>query len=166
VPFPASAPAAPQPPPPPPQKFAGHRLIVIYFDLDGVPAELQTRAISASAGFIREQMQPNDLVAIMTATPGIKVVEDFTFDRDRLVAGLGKLSFDTNSDAAGLDGLLSATKLLRPLPNKKALVYFATPASRQSLAQAQIQTVIEAAQSANVAFYPIDISALPAADRK
>jgi hypothetical protein len=111
-------------------------------------------------------MQPNDLVAIMTAAPGVKVVEDFTFDRDRLVAGLGELSFDTNSGAGGLDGLLSATKLLRPLPNKKAMVYFTTPGLRQSIGPAQIQTVIEAAQSANVAFYPIDISALPAADRK
>ncbi len=159
------APEPEQPPPPPPQRFAAYRLIVLYFDLGGVPAELQARATATGAAFVKNQMQPNDLVAIMTANPGVKVVEDFTGDRDRLVAVLGKLSFDSSSGAGGLDRLLNATKMLRPLPQKKALIYFTTPELRQLAGPAQLQTLIDAAQSANVAYYPIDISAL-VTDRK
>jgi VWFA-related protein len=158
---------APAPPAPPwPPQFEGKRLIVFYFDLDGTPAEWQAHATSASAEFVRSQMQPNDLVAIMTASPGTKVVQDFTSDHDRLIAALGELSFDSNSDAGGPDGLLTVTKMLSALREKKSLVYFTTPAFRQSLSQDQIQSLIDLGKSANVAFYPIDVSTLLGAGRK
>jgi hypothetical protein len=132
-----------------------------------MPAELQARATSASAGFVESQMQPNDLVAIIQWSAGrINVVEDFTGDRDRLIADLAKIDNSPTSDAGGLYGLMNATMTLRTLREQKALIYFTGPAFRQSVGRDQLQTLIEAAQQANVAFYPVDVSALPAADRK
>lgn len=128
---------------------------------------LQARAISASAGFVESQMQPNDLIAIMKWRAGrLNVVEDFTGDRDRLIASLADLENRPNSDAGGFDGLINATRMLQPLREKKSLIYFTGPAFRQSIGRDQLQTLVEAAQQASVAFYPIDVSALPAADRK
>jgi len=161
----APAPAAAVPPPPaPPQD--GKRMIVLYFDLDGAPTESQARAASAAAKFVETQMRPSDLISIMTCSGGVRVVEDFTADRDRLIADLGQLENRPASDAGGLEGLLTATKMLGALPEKKELVYFTTPAVREKVGPDQIQTLIESAQSANVAFYPIDVSALIAAGRK
>ncbi len=163
---PAPVDASPAPAPPPASPQLGNRMIVLYFDLDGAPAETQRRAAAASAKFIESQLQPNDLVAIMTCSGGVKVVEDFTAERDRLIADLGQLENRPASDAGGFEGLLSATKMLSALREKKELVYFTTPAFREKVGPDQIQTLIEAAQSANVAFYPIDVSALIAAGHK
>jgi len=143
-----------------------NRMIVLYFDLDGAPAESQRRAAAAAAKFVESQVHPNDLIAIMTCSGGVKVVEDFTADRDRLIAVLGQLENRPASDAGGPDALLAATRMLRLLPAKKELIYFMAPAFRQSTSPDQLQTLIQAAEQANVAFYPVDVSALIAADRK
>ncbi len=129
----------------------------------------------------------------MTFASDIKVVEDFTDDRDLLAQDIRKLvigegqgldetvSDDSASDTGAafqqddtefnifntdrqLSALESAVKMLASLNEKKALVYFASGMTRNGLDnQAQLQATINAAIRSNVSFYPIDARGLVAA---
>jgi len=64
-----------------------------------------------------------------------------------------------------LSALESAAKMLAPLPEKKALLYFSSGISKSGVEnQSQLRSAINAAVRANVSFYPIDsrgLAALP-----
>ncbi len=52
--------------------------------MTAMPPPDQLRALAAAQKFIRTQMTPADLVAIMRYAGGaVKVLQDFTADRDR-----------------------------------------------------------------------------------
>src|SRR5208283_1455619 len=63
-----------------------------------------------------------------------------------------------------LSALETAAKMLGTLPEKKALVYFASGMTRDSNGnnQAQLTATVNAAIKANVSFYPIDARGLVA----
>src|SRR5580658_6647285 len=66
-------------------RYRDHRLLAIYFDMTALPPGDQLRAIDGARKFIRTQMTPSDLVAIMMFTGGaVNVLQDFTDDRNRL----------------------------------------------------------------------------------
>jgi VWFA-related protein len=174
-------------------KYRDKRLMVMFFDMTSMPIQDQMRAQSAALKFLNTQMTASDLMAIMTFASDIKVVEDFTDDRDLLTQDIKKLvigegqgldetvSDDSASDTGAafqqddtefnifntdrqLSALESAVKMLASLNEKKALVYFASGMTRNGLDnQAQLQATINAAIRSNVSFYPIDARGLVAA---
>ncbi|MGO9232013.1 MAG: VWA domain-containing protein [Bryobacteraceae bacterium] len=174
-------------------KYRDKRLMVMFFDMTSMPIQDQMRAQSAALKFLNTQMTASDLMAIMTFASDIKVVEDFTDDRDLLAQDIRKLvigegqgldetvSDDSASDTGAafqqddtefnifntdrqLSALESAVKMLASLNEKKALVYFASGMTRNGLDnQAQLQATINAAIRSNVSFYPIDARGLVAA---
>src|SRR5437763_9848810 len=66
-------------------KYKDRRLMVMFFDMTSMPISDQVRAQAAAEKFLKTQMTKSDLVAIMTFSSDIKVVEDFTDDRDQLL---------------------------------------------------------------------------------
>ncbi len=165
VPTPAPVPAAPRPAPaqapaPAPQT-ANHRLIVLYFQVPVMNSDEQVRAVSAASRFISAQLQPDDRVAVMTCC-AVRVLQDFTPDTALLLQALnlvptGAPAQQDPAAAGTLDDLQTAVKMLSPMPGKKALLYFSKVVPRS---QPSVQSVIDAAVLANVAFYPIDVSGL------
>ncbi len=174
-------------------KYKDRRLMVLFFDMTSMPINDQIRAQDSAVKFIKTQITPSDLVAIMTFSSDVKVVEDFTDDRDKLIKDVKGITvgegqgFDITdtSDAASdtgaaftaddsefnifntdrqLSALETAAKMLGALPEKKALVYFASGMTRDSNGnnQAQLTATVNAAVKANVAFYPIDARGLVA----
>ena len=173
-------------------KYRDKRLMVMFFDMTSMPIQDQMRAQTAALKFLNTQMTASDLMAIMTFASDIKVVEDFTDDRDlltqdikKLVIGEGQGLDETTSDDSASDtgaafqqddtefnifntdrqlsALESAVKMLASLNEKKALVYFASGMTRNGLDnQAQLQATINAAIRSNVSFYPIDARGLVA----
>jgi VWFA-related protein len=174
-------------------KYKDRRLMVLFFDMTSMPINDQIRAQDSAVKFVKSQITPSDLVAIMTFSSDVKVVEDFTDDRDKLVKDIKGLTvgegqgFDATdtSDAASdtgaafsaddsefnifntdrqLSALETAAKMLGTLPEKKALVYFASGMTRDSSGnnQAQLTATVNAANKANVSFYPIDARGLVA----
>jgi VWFA-related protein len=174
-------------------KYKDRRLMVLFFDMTSMPINDQIRAQDSAVKFIKTQITPSDLVAIMTFAADVKVVEDFTDDRDKLIKDVKGITvgegqgFDITdtSDAASdtgaafsaddsefnifntdrqLSALETAAKMLGALPEKKALVYFASGMTRDSNGnnQAQLTATVNAAVKANVAFYPIDARGLVA----
>ena len=173
-------------------KYRNRRLMVMFFDMTSMPIQDQIRAQTAALKFLQTQMKPADLMAIMTFSSDVKVLEDFTDDRDllakdirSLVIGEGQgFEIDNQDDSASdtgaafqqddtefnifntdrqLSALETAVKMLGSLSEKKSLVYFASGIQRNGLDnQAQLRSTINAAIRANVSFYPIDARGLVA----
>jgi len=173
-------------------KYKDRRLLVMFFDMTSMPIQDQIRAQVGAMKFLKTQMTPSDLMAIMTFSSDVKVVEDFTDDRDLLAKDIKNLTIgegqgfdeaisdDSSSDTGAaftaddsefnifntdrqLSALETAVKMLGTLNEKKALVYFASGMTRNGTDnQAQLQSTINAAIRANVAFYPIDARGLMA----
>ena len=173
-------------------KYKDRRLLVLFFDQAGMPVADQLRAQKAALKFLGTQMTQADMVAIMTYSTDLQVLQDFTDDRDRLTRIVGGLSVgetgmangSTGDDSEGdtgaaytqdssefnifntdrkLAALESAVKMLGNLPEKKALVYFASGMSLNGIDnQAQLHATVNAAIRGNVAFYPVDARGLVA----
>jgi VWFA-related protein len=77
-----------------------HRLIVLFFDMTSMPVDDLGRALAAAQNFVQKQMTPADLVAITTYSSTLRVVQDFTNDRDALEAALGKIRIGEASSLA------------------------------------------------------------------
>jgi len=173
-------------------KYKNRRLLLMFFDQAGMPVVDQMRAQQAAMKFLNTRITPSDLVAVLTYSTDLKVLQDFTDDRDRLITIIRGLSIGETGMASGSTGdeseadtgaaytqddsefnifntdrklaaLESAVKMLRTLPEKKALVYFASGMSRTGIDnQAQLRATINAAIRSNVAFYPVDARGLVA----
>jgi VWFA-related protein len=61
-----------------------HRMIALFFDLSSLQAEDLLRANRAAQKYVNEQMTPADLVAVVTFGNTVKVVANFTNDRELL----------------------------------------------------------------------------------
>jgi len=172
-------------------KYKDRRLMVMFFDMTSMPIQDQMRAQTAAQKFLKTQMTKSDLMAVMTFSSDVKVVEDFTDDRDKLAKDIKGLTIgegqgfdsttsdDSTSDTGAafsaddtefnifntdrqLSALEQAVKMLGSLSEKKALVYFASGITKSADNQAQLQATINAALRANVSFYPIDARGLVA----
>ena len=164
APAPAPKPPAPQPPPTPPpvpQTPQAKRLFAIFLDMGGMSADSQARAIAAAIKVVGT-MQPSDLAAVMSWDgTTARVWQDFTWDRDLLVRAIQHVTGDstaTPDDGNHLDGLLAITNMLGALPEKKSVVYFSERTMNTGGNPAKLQTVVNAAVKANVAFFPVDVS--------
>jgi VWFA-related protein len=172
--------------------YRNRRLLVLYFDMGAMPIPDQVRAQYAAIKFIRTQMTPADLVAVMSFSDGVHVKQDFTDDRDALLQTVTKLfigegqgfdettSDDSSSDygtAFGEDdtefnlfntdrqlaALQTAVNMLGKLNEKKVLIYFASNLNLNGVDnQAQFQATTNAAIRANVSFFTIDARGLVA----
>jgi VWFA-related protein len=173
-------------------KYKDRRLLVLFFDQAGMPVADQIRAQQAALKFVKSQITPSDVVAVMTYATSLDVLLDFTADRDALTkairgltasdAGManGSTGDDSEADSGAaytqddsefnifntdrqLAALESAVKMLGSLSEKKALVYFASGMTRTGIDnQAQLRATVNAAIRNNVAFYPVDARGLVA----
>ena len=174
-------------------KYKDRRLLVLFFDQAGMPVADQLRAQQAALKFLNTQMTASDVVAVMSYTTDLNVLQDFTADRDQLVDVIRKkISIGENGMANGSTGddsegdtgaaytqddtefnifntdrklaaLETAVKMLASLPEKKALVYFASGMTKTGMDnQAQLRATTNAAIRGNVAFYPVDARGLVA----
>jgi VWFA-related protein len=85
-----------------PIRYQDRRLIALLFDFSSMQPDEQIRGQEAAIKFLRTKMTASDLVSIMTYGAQLKVVEDFTNDRDRLIAAIKKFQVGAASDMNGL----------------------------------------------------------------
>jgi len=145
-----------------------HRMWVMYFDLDAMTEADLTRAVGAAQRFVRAQMQAQDLLAIMQYRGGsIRVLEDFSDDRDKLAQTIQELfavqspnSSEVSSATPRSTMLRTAIQHLEPLDGKKAVIYFTAGPSRPPDSQAELKETIDAAVRAKVALYFVDARGL------
>ncbi|MGA3019904.1 MAG: hypothetical protein ABSF62_22520 [Bryobacteraceae bacterium] len=158
--------AAPQQPE---SRYADKQLVVLYLDLTALPKEDLARVGSAAKKFLDTRSGGNQLVALISYDGrSVRVGQDFTGEFDRLEKTLDQVQASGGSAAEVSDmdrakALEQAVGMLGTLPQKKALVYFGTPATGSP---EQREATIKAAIAANVAFYPIDVRGVVAAPGK
>jgi len=176
-------PAQITPPPPGDSRYENRRLMVLFFDLSNIGQSDALRSFSAADKFVRTQMTPADLVAVMTFMDGtVRVVQDFTDNRGRLFEVMQKFMFPEDNandvESAGAFGqdssefnvfntnrqlaaLQTAVNMLRAIKEQKSLVYFASGLRLNGTDnQAQLRATVNAANRANVSFFPIDARGL------
>ena len=171
-------------------KYRNRRLLVLYFDLSAMPPPDLLRAYNAATKYIKTQMSPADLVAVMGFQGGaVRVRQDFTDNKAQLLEVVQTLVFGDDKDGDGipdqleegtafgqddaefsilntdrqLSALQTAVGMLRPLPDQKSLVYFASGLRLNGIDnQAQLRATTNAALRANVSIFPVDARGLVA----
>jgi VWFA-related protein len=160
VPATSNAPGIPAPASESPVSRRDRRLLALYFDFSSMQPQEQIRAQQAALKFLNQQMTSSDLVEILTYSNRLRVLQDFTDNRDLLLSEIqgfriGEASENAVDGAAGPDdtddsgafapdetefnifntdlkliGLEEAVKKLAIYPEKKALIYFSSGISR------------------------------------
>src|SRR5215510_14102888 len=74
------------------EDLAGRRLIVLLFDLSSMQPEDLERAGRAAADYVDKQMVDADLVAVATIDTTLKVVADFSGDREQVKTALSQFA--------------------------------------------------------------------------
>jgi len=174
-------------------RFQDRRLLCLFFDMTSMQPPEQVRAQDAAIKFLASQMTTSDLVEIMTYTTAIKVVQEWTDNRDVLISTIKNLTLGEGSDLADmastsadegddsgsfaadetefnifntdrkLSALEDAARKLSIFPEKKALIYFSSGIGKTGVEnQSQIKATTNAANRANVSFYPVDARGLVA----
>jgi VWFA-related protein len=171
-------------------RFRNRRLLILYFDLSATPPPDQIRAYDAALQYIDKQMTPADLMAIMTYGGGaVRVKQDFTDNRATLREVIYVLVYGEDKDGDGerdpedpstafgqndaefnifntdrqLSALQTAVTMLRPLPEQKSLIFFASNLRLNGTDNnAQLRATINAAIRANVQIFPVDARGLVA----
>jgi VWFA-related protein len=171
-------------------RYRDRRLIVLYFDLTAMPGADQMRAFAAARSFIGTQMDASVLIAVMAFQGGaVRVKTDFTDDRARLEDVLLRLIYGDDLDGDGirdnpetgtafgqddaefnifntdrqLSALQTVMSMLRPLPERKTLVYFSSGLRLNGTDNyAQLRATTNAALRANVSIHSIDARGLVA----
>jgi VWFA-related protein len=144
------------------------RSLVFFFDFSSMSTADQVRAQDAAVSFAMKNVAPSDVVAVMTFTSELKVVQDFSPDRVVLGVTLGKIVPAPASAAIGINAVDSslraiqdAAKILEATPGTKQLIYFSNGVTKAGVDnQAQLEASINAAARAQVQIYPIDITGL------
>jgi len=72
-----------------PEELRNHRLIVMFFDLTSMQPEDLDRSVLAAEDFLKQKMQPADLVALVSLGDTLKVDQDFTADKNALISEVG-----------------------------------------------------------------------------
>lgn len=93
-----------------PQKLKDHRLIVLFFDFSSMQDDDIDRAVDAATHYVNDQMQPADLVAMVSMSTGLSLDQDFTNDKQVLLNVLKRYNGDDSSGfAAGTTGTSDGT---------------------------------------------------------
>jgi VWFA-related protein len=86
-------------------RYQDRRLVAMLFDYSTMQIPEQNRIQEAALKFVREQMKPADVVEIMYAGTGpLKIVQDFTTDKDRLEEVVKSFQLGAASELAGVAG--------------------------------------------------------------
>src|SRR5215467_2747101 len=171
-------------------RYRNRRLIILYFDMNGLQPPDLLRAYNGAIKYVKTQMTPADLVAVMGFQGGgVRVKQDFTDNKEQLQEVIQTLVFGEDKDGDGipdtleegtafgqddaefailntdrqLSALQTAVGMLRPLPDQKSLVYFSSGLRLNGVDnQAQLRATTNAAIRANVSFFPVDARGLVA----
>jgi VWFA-related protein len=146
-----------------PEELRNHRLIVMFFDLTSMQPEDLDRSVAAAQEFLRNKIQPADLVSLISLGNALKVDQDFTADKTALIREVAVYNgtegqgfaegatANTNQveDATGytpdeseyndlntdreLFALKAVAKSLEQITEKKSLLYFSGGISRDGI---------------------------------
>jgi VWFA-related protein len=146
-----------------PEELRNHRLIVMFFDLTSMQPEDLDRCVDAARDFLRQKMQPADLVALVSLGNTLNVDQDFTADKEALIREVGAYNGTQAQGFAGgatansnqeedttaytpdeseyndvntdreLFAIRSVAQSLEKIPEKKSMLYFSGGIQRDGI---------------------------------
>ncbi len=188
----AAAPApAPAAAPTPTIDMRGRRVIAMFFDLSSMQPEDVLRSAASARDYIDKRLTPSDMIALVTLSTTLQVVQDFTADRDLLLqtidrlsgvegAGFAELATDVTDETSTaftaddaefalfntdrrLQAIQALIEAMAPIEQKKSLVYFSGGMTQSGLDnRVAIRTVTDRAVRSNVSIYTADSRGLQA----
>ena len=84
------------------QELQKRRLIVLFYDLTSLQPDQLLRAVDSGQQYIKEQMSPADLVAVVTFGNQLRVLASFTNNRDALLRAIQAIRVGKDSELADL----------------------------------------------------------------
>src|ERR1700678_3052830 len=90
------------------QAIKDRRLIILFFDLSAMEPDEIERSAEAAQNYVDKQMQPADLVAVVSLANSIVLNQDFTSDRAQLKKALA--SFNLGAGAGFEEGSVGTTE--------------------------------------------------------
>ena len=93
-----------------PQELKDRRLIVMFFDLSSMQPEDIERAVDAAKDYINNHMAPADMAATVSLVSAVSMDQDFTNDKQALLAAVSKYDptessgYALGSEGGGTDG--------------------------------------------------------------
>jgi VWFA-related protein len=175
-----------------PIDLKNRRLVVLLFDASSMQPEEIERAIASGHDYIAKRLTAADLVAVASVSSTLRIVQDFTADRETLAAALDRFSgvdgagFEEGTTLTGeeteadgfvaddseynifntdrrLAALEQLSDALAPIQQKKSIVYFSSGVTQRGEDnQVQLRAAIDRAVKANVSIYPVDARGLTA----
>src|SRR6266850_1905274 len=161
----------------PEETFRNRRLVVLFFDLSSMQPEEVRRAANSAEDYVHKQMNPADLLAVVTLGNTLTVNQDFTSDRDQLLTAIqsfdpesghgleagataddiadntdnafvgDETEFNTFNTDRRLEALKSLAGALGHIEQKKSVLYFASGLQRTGI---ENQSQLRAATNAAV----------------
>jgi VWFA-related protein len=117
--------------------------------------------LESAAGFVREHMRPHDMFALVSGT-SIRVLQNFTTDREAMMAAIQNYSFKFGSGATFEDMLRTLERLCLSLSHlkgqKSILIYTSSDYGFDPATQMALANALDSAKKANVVFYTVDPS--------
>jgi VWFA-related protein len=89
-----------------------HRLMLLFFDVSSMQPDDLMRALEAATNFVQKRLTPADLVAVVTYTSSLRVLQNFTNDRDSIAKALTSIRIGEESSVlaeAGSQGEAGTT---------------------------------------------------------
>ena len=160
-----------------PEELSGHRLIVLFVDTTSLQPDDLERVQGAARAYVQKQMQPADVVAVVSLGNTLSIDQDFTQDKSLLLHAIatyspgGEQGFtpgpvattnqveDASSFTADetdyndlntdreLFAIATIARALAPIREKKSLLYFSGGISRDGI---ENQASLRAAINASV----------------
>jgi len=168
------------------------RLIVLFYDLGSMQPDEVGRAVQSGRDYVEQKISPADIIAIASLTTSLTIDQDFTTDRQALLAALNRLSpvegsetvtstdtestpdtgnsfvpddteFNIFNTDRRLDALRSIADVLAGIEQKKSVIYFSGGVTQSGMDnQAALRTLVDRAVRANVSIYAADTRGLQA----
>ncbi|MGB7189722.1 MAG: VWA domain-containing protein, partial [Acidobacteriaceae bacterium] len=89
-----------------PEELRNHRLIVMFFDLTSMQPDDIERAQEAARHYVNQQMQPADIVAVVSLDTDLSLDQDFTQNKQLLLKAVNSYS---SASAQGFAGGATST---------------------------------------------------------
>jgi VWFA-related protein len=93
---------------PPATVLQDHRLTLLFFDVSSMQPDDLMRALKAATSFVKERLTPADLVAVVTYTSSLRVIQNFTNNRDALTKSLHGILVGEESSNLASNGSVGA----------------------------------------------------------
>lgn len=139
----------------------GKTVLIIFDDSSIMPQYINSARLSAQK-FVQENMRPQDLFAVAEFGMSMKVLQNFTNNRDEILKAVGQPAGSAMGGSSYFENLLRALEQINysiaPIRGPKTIMIYWQPTTggNSEIIQTLYRKTIASAQKANVVFFTVD----------